>query len=167
MPSEALARVAGGRKLDLDRFLPYRLSVLTNHVSHAIAHRYSVRFGLGVHEWRVMAVLGQNSGLSARELALRTAMDKVQVSRAVTRLVRQKRVQRHPDATDGRITRLCLTSRGHAIYDEVVPMALNLEDAFLAALTPEERVQLDCLVGKLTCQVRLIGAALPLPGRLE
>ena len=32
--------------LDLDRFLPYRLSVLTNRVSNAIARHYSERFDL-------------------------------------------------------------------------------------------------------------------------
>ena len=38
-------------------------------------------------EWRVMAVLARFEGLSAREVAERTAMDKVAVSRALARLV--------------------------------------------------------------------------------
>jgi DNA-binding MarR family transcriptional regulator len=62
--------------LDLDRFVPYRLSVLANRISNVIARQYSERFGLSIPEWRVMAVLGQTSGLSAREVALRTEMDK-------------------------------------------------------------------------------------------
>ena len=161
MRSDARASAPDERELDLDRFLPYRLSVLSNHVSQALARHYSTRFGLGVHEWRVMAVLGQNMGLSARDLALRTAMDKVQVSRAISRLVRQKRVQRQSDATDGRITRLYLSARGRAIYDEIVPFALHLEDTFLAALAPEERLQLDRLMTKLARQVRLLGSGLP------
>src|SRR5215470_16697842 len=79
-------------RLDLDRFVPYRLSVLTNRVSSAIARHYSDRFDLSIPEWRVMAVLGQTPGLSAREVAARTAMDKVQVSRAVASLMRARRV---------------------------------------------------------------------------
>jgi DNA-binding MarR family transcriptional regulator len=141
-----------GRHLDLDRFVPYRLSVLTNRVSNAIARTYSRRFGLSVAEWRVMAVLGQVSGLSAGEVARRTQMDKVQVSRAVTKLVQGRRVQKQSDSTDGRVTRLALTVRGRAIYDEIVPHALELEEQFLAALAPNERHAFNRLIAKLSDQ---------------
>jgi DNA-binding MarR family transcriptional regulator len=135
--------------LDLDRFMPYRLSVLSNRVSDAIARRYSERFGLTIPEWRVMAVLGGAPGLSAREVAERTAMDKVQVSRAVAALVAAKRVARALDAKDGRVLRLSLTRAGRAIYDEIVPLALHLEEALLGVLSGEERRALDALVAKL------------------
>ena len=140
-------------RLDLDRFVPYRLSVLTNRVSGAIARHYSERFGLSIPEWRVMAVLGQSPDLSASEVAQRTAMDKVQVSRAVASLADARRVKREEDSADGRITRLSLTSKGQAIYDEVVPLALHLEEVFLAALTPEERKTLSKLMDKLTDRI--------------
>src|SRR5580704_13007812 len=99
-------------RLDLDHFLPYRLSVLSNRVSSAIARQYSGRFDLNVPEWRTMAVLGGTPGLSAREVAARTAMDKVQVSRAVASLMRARRVARGGDASDGRVFRLSLTAKG-------------------------------------------------------
>jgi DNA-binding MarR family transcriptional regulator len=140
-------------RLDLDRFVPYKLSVLSNRVSDAIARHYSERFGLSIPEWRVMAVLGQTPGLSARDVAARTAMDKVQVSRAVASLMRAKRIARVGDAKDGRITRLSLTRQGTAIYDEIVPLALHLEQLFLAALTPAERTTLATLMNKLATQV--------------
>ena len=73
--------------LDLEHFLPYRLSVLSNRISQAIASRYAQRFEIGVTEWRVVAVLGRYPGLSAGEVAARTAMDKVAVSRALARLL--------------------------------------------------------------------------------
>jgi len=149
-------RKAEGR-LDLDRFMPYRLSVLSNQVSSAIAKEYSDRFGLSVPEWRVMAVLGGTPDLSAREVAERTAMDKVQVSRAVDSLTRARRVARTPDPHDGRIMRLALTAKGRAIYDEVVPLALRLEDVFLSALKPEERRSFDALMTKLARQAHLLG----------
>jgi len=153
MPSSAAAK----QRLDLDRFLPYRLSILSNQVSDAIARQYSDRFGLSIPEWRAMAVLGGTPGLSAREVAERTAMDKVQVSRAIDSLVRARRVARVADAQDGRIQRLSLTTKGRAIYDEVVPLALHLEDIFLSALKPEERRVLDVLLAKLARQAHLLG----------
>jgi DNA-binding MarR family transcriptional regulator len=141
---------SSGKDLDLNRFVPYRLSVLTNRVSNAIARTYSERFGLSIPEWRVMAVLGQASGLSAGEVARRTEMDKVQVSRALATLVRRRRVQKQPDPIDRRITRLALTAPGRAIYDEIVPRALELEEELLAALEGNEREALNCLLAKLS-----------------
>ena len=155
MPSEPQPSA----RLDLDGFVPYRLSVLSNRVSSAIARQYSERFGLSIPEWRVMAVLGGTAGLSAREVAQRTAMDKVQVSRAVASLMRAKRVARGGDVRDGRITRLSLTRQGRAIYDEIVPLALHLEELLLSALSPEERSSFDRLMMKLARQARLLGPA--------
>jgi DNA-binding MarR family transcriptional regulator len=155
MPNDAVA--AETRKLDLEHFLPYRLSVLSNRVSSAIARQYSARFGLTIPEWRTMAVLGGTPGLSAREVAQRTAMDKVQVSRAVASLMRKKRVERATDENDGRVTRLALTDKGRAIYDEIAPLALHLEDMFLSALSAEERMTLDRLMTKLSRQSSLLG----------
>jgi DNA-binding MarR family transcriptional regulator len=142
--------------LVLDRFIPFRLSVLTNKVSGAIARHYFQRFGLSIPEWRVMAVLGETPGLSAREVAERTAMDKVQVSRAVASLVVAHRVARTPDDKDGRVGRLALTRAGLAIYEEIVPLALRLERTFVAALSRDEREALDRLLSKLTRQAKTL-----------
>jgi DNA-binding MarR family transcriptional regulator len=155
MRSSAVAKRSA--TLDLDRFLPYRLSVLSNQVSGAIARQYSDRFGLSIPQWRVMAVLGGTPALSAREVAARTAMDKVQVSRAVESLMQERRVARTADREDGRILRLVLTPRGRAIYDEVVPLALHLEEMFLSALSPQERRTLDTLMDRLARQAHLLG----------
>lgn len=137
-------------ELDLDRFIPYRLSILTNRVSSAIARHYSERFNLSIPEWRVIAVLGQNPGLSAREVAERTAMDKVQVSRAVASLLAAKRLTREAHVSDGRVAHLSLSAKGRAIYEEVVPLALGLEKRLLSVLTAKERAMLDQLLTKLS-----------------
>jgi DNA-binding MarR family transcriptional regulator len=137
-------------RLDLDGFVPYRLSVLTNRVSSAIARHYSERFDLSVPEWRVIAVLGQAPGLSAREVAKRTAMDKVQVSRAVQSLLAAKRLTRTAHAEDGRVAHLALSGKGQAIYSEVVPLALSLERQFLSVLSNSEQKSLDTLLTKLS-----------------
>ncbi|MBU6297170.1 MAG: winged helix-turn-helix transcriptional regulator [Alphaproteobacteria bacterium] len=142
------------RPLLLDAFVPYRLSVLTNRVSGAIAAHYEDRFGLTIPEWRVMAALGETPGLSAREVAARTAMDKVQVSRAVASLTAARRVRRTPSEEDGRVAHLALTRAGRTIYDEIVPLALHLEETLLSVLNSDERRTLHRLMDKLAAQTR-------------
>jgi len=74
----------------------------------------------------------------------------VQVSRAVARLLRARRIQRTADNEDGRVTRLSLSPRGRAIYDEIAPLALRLERDFLELLSEDERRTLDQLMTKLS-----------------
>ena len=92
-------------KLHLEKFLPYRLSVLSNTVSSAIAAAYFMNFGLSIPEWRVMAVLASTPGLSAAEVTARTAMDKVAVSRAVAALQAQSARPRHARPAGARVAR--------------------------------------------------------------
>ncbi|KAF1708950.1 MarR family transcriptional regulator [Pseudoxanthomonas kalamensis DSM 18571] len=134
---------------DLEKLLPYRLSVLSNRVSYAISSEYHRRFGLAITEWRVMAVLGRYPGLSAREVTERTAMDKVAVSRAVARLLERGLVQREIHGDDRRRSVLTLSEAGRSVYDEVAPMVLACERNLLAPLSEEECLLLDKLIDKL------------------
>jgi len=139
----------GHAVLELERFLPYRLSVLSNRVSGMIARIYTERFALGVTEWRVMAVLGRYPDLSANEVAQRTAMDKVAVSRAVARLIEAGRLQRDTHGDDRRRSVLRLSEAGYRIYDEVAPLALAFERRLLGDMSDEERGMLFGLLDRL------------------
>lgn len=135
--------------LELERFLPYRLSILSNTVSQRIAEDYQARFDLSMTEWRVMAVLGRFDDLSAREVAERTAMDKVAVSRALARLVEAGRVSRAIHDADKRRSVLALTEAGWDIHDVVAPLARQRELALLSKLDAEERAWLERILAKL------------------
>ena len=135
--------------LDLERFLPYRLSVLSNTVSEALAALYGERFNLSVTQWRVIAVLGRYPDLSAVEVAERTRMDKVAVSRAVARLLESGRIEREFDDDDRRRSVLRLSEAGYAVYDEVAPLALDFERHVLGGMPAEERDLLFRLLDRL------------------
>lgn len=135
--------------LDLERFLPYRLSVLSNRISDAIAREYSQRFDLTVTEWRVMAILGRMPDLSANQVAQRTAMDKVAVSRAVARLLESGRLLRSFDDDDRRRSVLRLSEAGYAVHDQIVPLAQGFEQQLLGDMPAEERALLFRLLDRL------------------
>ncbi len=141
-------------RLQLDRFIPYRLSVLTNTVSMVIASAYEREFGLSIPQWRVMAVLARYPDLSAIEVAERTAMDKVAVSRALQGLIDSKRVLRAFDEGDRRRSILRLSAAGQAVYTRVAPMALRYEAELLSALSPADQRTLDRLLTRLMDQAK-------------
>jgi len=146
-------------KLHLEKFLPYRLSVLSNTVSSAIAAAYFMNFGLSIPEWRVMAVLAANPGLSAAEVTARTAMDKVAVSRAVKSLIATGRLHRTTAPNDRRRNHLALTAAGERVYARVVPMALQYERNLVAPLSPRDLATLDRLVRVLLGRAVELGPA--------
>ncbi|SDK11641.1 MarR family winged helix-turn-helix transcriptional regulator [Microbulbifer yueqingensis] len=135
--------------LQLERFLPYRLSVLSNRVSNAIAQAYGSRFDLTIPAWRVMAILGRFPDLSAAELVEQTAMDKVAISRAVSVLQRNDYITRSEDPADRRRQVLNLSPLGREVYERIVPLAQQYENDLMSSLTPEERAQLDSIIEKL------------------
>jgi DNA-binding MarR family transcriptional regulator len=136
-------------RLDLASFLPYRLSVLQLAVSRSLALIYGRRFALSRHEWRALAVLAQESPLTSAEVAARTSMDKVQVSRAIAKLIATGRVARGTDPRDRRRGPLTPTPEGRAVYRRIVPLVKARERDLTSALTPAEARALDRIIDKL------------------
>ena len=133
-------------------FMPYRLSVTTNIVSDLIAGRYRSQFGLKIPEWRVMAVLGDAGALTQRALVGATRMDKVAVNRACKVLEERGLATRSPNASDGRSHHLDLTAGGRAMFDQIMPMALDMEARLFACLGAREAETLKATLGKLDRQ---------------
>jgi DNA-binding MarR family transcriptional regulator len=146
--------------IKLESFLPYRLSVLANVTSSAIAAAYEKRFGLSIPEWRVIAVLMRHPGLSAREVAEKSRMDAVAVSRAVNRLLRAGRLRRAVAADDRRRSILQVSAAGAAVYRGVAPLALEFERSLLESLSPGDRATLDRLLDELTTRAESLAVDL-------
>jgi DNA-binding MarR family transcriptional regulator len=137
----------------LERFMPFRLSVLANRMTRAVALVYMRRYHLSAPEWRTLAVLGRFGAMTANSVVERTAMDKVRVSRAVTRLLQLGHITRRTDPKDRRRAIIDLTPSGHSVYRQIVPRALAVETEMLAALTEEERTTLEAMISKLESRV--------------
>ncbi len=146
-------------ELILENFLPYRLSILSHTVSTTIAQVYEKQFGLSIPEWRVIAILGRFPGLSAVEVAERTFLDKVAVSRAVSKLLKNGRIDRQFADADRRRSILNLSEEGRRVHDEIAPLALAFERELLAGLDDEQRSTLDATVKRLMSRARELGDA--------
>lgn len=135
--------------IELERFLPYRLNVVAEAVSRALAKLYEKRHGISIAEWRVIATLGQYDRMTAKDIGAHSRMHKTKVSRAVARLEARQCLARTSNVEDMREAFLELTSEGRAIYDDLVPRALAFEQKLSDALSKEEQASLDGLLSKL------------------
>ena len=154
-----------GPTLVLERFLPYRLSVLGQLVSASVHDHFFEPSGLTIPQWRVMAVLGRFAPLSASEVCDRTLMDKVTVSRAVAALFERDLVERTTNNSDRRKTALRLTAEGRRLHTHIATLALGYEARLLKGLTPDERRTLDTLLDKLLDHARSLRVVTAPSGR--
>jgi len=137
------------KSLQLDRFLPYRLSVASLLVSDVIAGAYFKLFGLTVPEWRVVAVLAENKGITQQQIGLRTRMDKVTVSRAALALTNRGLVTRSPNPQDGRSRLLTLSKEGQELYQLVVPQALDLEKSIFGKISSDDLERFSAILNQI------------------
>lgn len=135
--------------LVLTEFFPYQLSILDKAVSETIARLYRDRFQLSRHEWRVLAVLGCHEEMSAKAISAYTSMEKMQISRAISRMRETQLVQQTAHSGDRRYINLSLTRKGRTIYQQIAPLVMAEEQRILAVFSDEERHQLDQLMHKL------------------
>ena len=144
-------------RLDLFRFVPFRLNRLAAEVSSALSDEYQARYGLDIPEWRVLATLGfRNDACSAQYIAHCTRTHKSTISRAVTALMKRQMIERVENADDRREFRLRLTRKGKTLYEELIPRLLRKENEILSCLSAQERKDLAALLGKIEQRLELV-----------
>jgi DNA-binding MarR family transcriptional regulator len=122
--------------------------VAANAVTRLVSRAYEDRFGLSIPQWRLMSVLAEGP-LTQQAAVVRTAMDKVRVSRAAQDLVERRLAVRLSNRVDRRSHSLELTAAGRRLFAEIVPLARAYEAALLAGLAPSEVATLKRLLGQL------------------
>src|SRR6188768_2706240 len=133
---------------ELDRFLPYRLTVAAGRVSRRFARLYEAETGLSIPEWRVLAHLAQAGSVSVRDIQARVDMYKSKVSRAAARLEEAGLVQKLEHETDRRLVALSLTPEGEAAMQRLAAIAAAFQDELDAELGPSAAA-FDAALGRL------------------
>jgi len=144
-------------RLDLFKFVPFRLNRLSAEVSSALSAEYQARYGLDIPEWRVLATLGfRNDACSAQYIAHCTRTHKSTISRAVTTLMKRQMIERVENEDDRREFRLRMTAKGKVLYEELIPRLLRREQEILSCLSAQERKNLAALLGKIEASLDLV-----------
>jgi DNA-binding MarR family transcriptional regulator len=142
---------------DLFRFVPFRLNRLAAEVSAALSDEYQARYGLDIPEWRVIATLGfRDDACSAQFIAQCTRTHKSTISRAVTTLLERELIERVENEDDRRAFELRLSTKGQALYEELIPRLLSKERDILSCLTAQERKDFAVALGKIEHSLGLV-----------
>lgn len=126
--------------------------MLSNRIGRAFSHETD-KFGISVAEWRVILTLALHEKASSREITSRWAMDKMAVSRAVSRLEEQELIVKRQNAKDKRSFDLYLTDTGYEMYKKMLPTANKHYHRLVSGLNKSETTAFRKALIKLIMQV--------------
>jgi DNA-binding MarR family transcriptional regulator len=131
----------------------FKLVRVVNLTARPFQQRVGRQNQLTLNEWRSMAILGTQPGLTATQVAELTGLDKMAVSRALAGLQRRKRLHRHEDPTDLRRSRLYLSSAGMALHATVAAQAREREAELFKGVAAAELRQMNATLDKLIASI--------------
>lgn len=121
---------------ELETYLPYRITRISDLLTVRLARQYRKRFGISVSEWRVLVNLGYAENVSIREIERPVSLEKSKVSRTVTKLEAKGLLTKAVDRGDRRLLKLTLTPEGRAMLRELTTLAAGFQAELEAELGP-------------------------------
>ncbi len=121
--------------------LLYRIYRLSSVAGAMMVRLCEGSYGITRREWRILALLHGNDGLTPSAMAEKVQLDRARTSRAIGALVKKKLIVRTPAVADRRVAQLAMTTQGKKVYAELMPQVQDINQRILATLTDEESAQ--------------------------
>ena len=142
-------RAAGNAIRSVRDFVSYRLSVLSRVLDRMSETRLMKASPLALTENRILGLLFDGSVTTVRAVAKEMCLDKAQVSRAMSKLVKQDFASRAIDPVDRRSAEFRITAKGRDYYSGHLARARATQMAMLATLDSDELEKLNSAMSKL------------------
>ena len=139
--------------IDFAKYVPAHITYLANKISSGATAIYLPRFGVGITEWRIMALLAREAWVTPKRVSEATGLDKGAVSRSIHSMHAAGIVEVRPDQYDRRSQILALTAKGLRLHDLMVKLARKREQVLLGGLSKKERSLLVRFLARIESQV--------------
>jgi DNA-binding MarR family transcriptional regulator len=150
-----------GSHLNVEDFLTFRLTRLSNSLRTNLTKRYLEEFELSLPEWRLLALVARFAPMRFSEVTVRSSMDKGQVSRTLRVMAKRgltkmktikDRGSRSTEALAAPVM-VSITAKGTSLYKAVLPVARRRQADILLTLSESERVALYSIIDKLSATI--------------
>lgn len=167
VPAISFGKAAMNSKqvLDLDRYIPALLTFASNKLAYGAAAKYKALFGIGMAEWRVMALLAAEPHIAANRICQVIGVDKALVSRVVQKLASQDLVIAKVDQRNSSRYVISLTPAGERVHDQIIQIVFEREKILLSAFTKEEIDTLVEMLHRIHKQADIVNAYEPPSGK--
>ncbi|MGI4977105.1 MAG: MarR family winged helix-turn-helix transcriptional regulator [Janthinobacterium lividum] len=146
--------------LDLERYVPALLSLLSNKLSAAASRECRAGCGLGYTDWRVLAQIAVSPHISAARLCALTGLDKAAVSRSFAALAAGGLLRLESSGRDRKAT---LSAAGERTHAGLLALAVQREQRLLAGFSEHDAATLRRLLQRLAANLPALDAARPRP----
>lgn len=120
------------------------------HLHHARVHMLFESLGLYRGQPQILKALWEQEGLTQTNLAERLRNSPATTTKMLQRMEKAGFIQRRPDDSDQRVTRVYLTEMGRAVQKQVEMTFNTMDDETFANLTAEE----STLLRRFLLQIR-------------
>ena len=124
--------------LDIEKYPPFLLNAVSSAWGRKTSAIYRHRFGLGIAEWRIIAMLNIEPRITANRICAVLRFDKASASRVLRFLDTQGIVTYEASPTDERKRRWWLSEKGLKIHDDLLAIALGCEEEMIADVAAED-----------------------------
>jgi DNA-binding MarR family transcriptional regulator len=139
--------------LNLDNYVPAYLTYLAGKISNSASAAYRPQFGIGITDWRIMALLATEPWISAGRVCDVIGLDKAAVSRSVRGMKSTGIVDVHRGDDDKNRQLIALTRKGLNLHDRIVKLSLKRERQLLKNFSAAERKLLLNFLSRMHAQV--------------
>ncbi len=133
----------------MSAFVPAALTNVASKITASASALYRPRFGVGITEWRVMALLAAEPWSAPVQISEATGLDKGAVSRSLRDLAESGFVETRDDGGKSRRLPIALTRKGLAVHDQIVEEALAREAFLLKGFSADERAALRSFLARI------------------
>jgi DNA-binding MarR family transcriptional regulator len=136
-----------GSNLNVEDFLTFRITRLSNALRTNLTKRYLEEFDLSLPEWRLLALIARFAPMRFSEVTSRSSMDKGQVSRTLRVMAKKgltnlrtlrQRGSRSAEALAAPVM-VSITTKGRTLYGSILPVARRRQAEMLLTLSESDR----------------------------
>lgn len=124
--------------LDIDHYAPFLLNAVSSAWGRKTSAIYRRDFGLSLVDWRVMAMLNIEPGITASRVCDVIRLDKAAVSRALKQMLEKELLRYEQPSNDPRKRLWWLSDLGQKSHEAVMAVALSCEKDLVSGVSPEE-----------------------------
>lgn len=126
--------------LDIDHYAPFLLNAVSNAWGRKTSAIYRRDFDLGIVDWRVMAMLNIDPGITASRVCEVIRLDKAAVSRSLKQLLAKGLLRYEQPSGDPRKRLWWLSEAGQISHEAVLSEALSCEKDLVDGVSPKDLV---------------------------
>ncbi|WP_109809502.1 MarR family winged helix-turn-helix transcriptional regulator [Sphingosinithalassobacter portus] len=128
------------------------LGFVMKDISRLMRRRFDARareIGVTRAQWHTLFVLLRNEGINQGGLAEQMEIEPITACRMIDRLEDAGLVERRHDPGDRRVRLIYLTEAARPLIERLEVIGGQVTESALAGVSPEEREQLDAILGKI------------------